>query len=76
LTEKTFEIQLFDPKWTLPSFAEKNARAWMATLSGLVIDLQDTPREVQEIAFEDGWIPHSSGSERPIVNATVAEEAK
>jgi len=48
----------------------------MAEVSGLAVDLQDTPREVHEIAFEDGWILHSSGSERPIVNATVAQEAK
>jgi hypothetical protein len=61
------------PKWTLPSFAEKSVDGGVG---GLVVDLQDTPREVHEIAFEDGWIPHSSGSERPIVNATVAQEVK
>ena len=33
----------------------------MAEVSGLAVDLQDTPREVHEIAFEDGWILHSSG---------------
>jgi len=48
----------------------------MAEVSGLAVDLQDTPREVHEITFEDGWILHSSGSEGPIVNATVAQEAK
>jgi hypothetical protein len=30
----------------------------------------------RKFAFENGGIPHSSVSERPIVNATVAQEAK
>ena len=38
--------------------AEKNPLVWMAEVNGLLVDLRDMPREVQEIAFEDGLIPY------------------
>jgi hypothetical protein len=56
--EKALETQPFDPRWTLPSLAEKNPLMWMAEVNGLLVDLRDMPREVQEIAFEDGLIPY------------------
>jgi hypothetical protein len=46
-------IQSFDPRWTLPSVTERNPLVWMAE-----VDLQVMPREVQEIAFEDGLVPY------------------
>jgi hypothetical protein len=48
----------FDPQWTLPSLVGKNPLMWMAEVNGLLVDLRDMPREVQEIAFEDGLIPY------------------
>jgi hypothetical protein len=30
----------------------------MAEVNGLLVDLRDMPREIQEIAFEDGLIPY------------------
>jgi Domain of unknown function (DUF6398) len=56
--EKTLGTEPLDPRWTLPSLAEKNPLVWMAEVNGLAVDLRDMPREVQEIAFEDGLIPH------------------
>jgi hypothetical protein len=56
--EKAVGTQPFDPQWTLPSLAEKNPLVWMAEVNGLLVDLRDMPREVQEIAFEDGLIPY------------------
>jgi hypothetical protein len=56
--EKTLGTQPLDARWTLPSLAEKNPLVWMAEVNGLVVDLRDMPREVQEIAFEDGLIPY------------------
>ena len=47
----------FDPRWTLPSMAEKNPLVWMVEVNGLLVDLRGTSREVQEIAFENGLIP-------------------
>jgi hypothetical protein len=56
--ERALGTQPFDPQWTLPSLAEKNPLVWMAQVNGLLVDLRDLPREVQEIAFEDGLIPY------------------
>jgi hypothetical protein len=38
--------------------AGKNPLVWMAEVNGLLVDLRDMPREVQEISFEDGLIPY------------------
>jgi hypothetical protein len=42
----------------------------MAEVNGLLADLRAMPREVQEIAFEDGLIPYIP--QRRIVNALFA----
>jgi hypothetical protein len=47
-----------DPQWTLPSLAGRNPLVWMAEVNGLLVDLRDMPREVQEIAFAKGLIPY------------------
>jgi len=56
--EKAIGARPFDPQWTLPSLVEKNPLVWMAEVNGLLVDLRDMPREIQEIAFEDGLIPY------------------
>jgi hypothetical protein len=33
----------------------------MAEVNGLLVDLRDMPREVQEIAFQKGMIPYVPG---------------
>jgi hypothetical protein len=48
----------FDPQWVVPSLAERNPLTWMAEVNGLLVDLRDMPREVQEIAFAKGLIPY------------------
>jgi hypothetical protein len=45
-------------KNTLPSLVEKNPLFWMAEVNGLLVDLRDMPREIQEIAFQDRLIPY------------------
>ena len=47
-----------DPKWTLRSLAGSNPLVWMVDVNGLLVDLRDMPREVQEIAFAKGLIPY------------------
>ena len=47
-----------DPQWTLPSFAASNPLTWMAQVNGLLVDLRTMPREVQQIAFDQGMIPY------------------
>jgi hypothetical protein len=56
--EKVLGIQPFDPQWMLASLVEKNPLVWIANVNGLLGDLRDMPREVQEIAFENGLIPY------------------
>ena len=56
--EETLGTRPLDPRWTLPSFAEKNPLVWMAEVNGLLVDLRHMPREVQEIAFAKGLIPY------------------
>ena len=31
---------------------------WMAEVNGMLVDLREMPREVQEIAFQKGMIPY------------------
>jgi hypothetical protein len=48
-----------DPTWMLQSFVDQNPLVWMAEVNGLLADLRDMPREVQQIAYEKGMIPIS-----------------
>ena len=56
--ENALRVRLFDPGWTLPSLRDQNPLVWMAEVDGLLVDLRQMPREVQEIAFEKGMIPY------------------
>ena len=51
-------IGLFDPRWTLPSRLADNPLAWMIEVDGLVVDVRQMPRAVQEEAFRRGLIPY------------------
>ena len=50
-------------EWCLPSRLETNPLAWMIVVNGLMIDARRAPREIQEIAFEKGYIPYIPGDE-------------
>jgi hypothetical protein len=54
---RAVDAHRLNPKWSLPSLLEQNPLVWMAEVNGLLVDLRDMPREVQEIAFEKGMIP-------------------
>src|SRR3954469_10004878 len=47
-----------NPKWSLPSLLDQNPLVWMAEVNGMLVDLRDMPREVQQIAFDEGMIPY------------------
>jgi hypothetical protein len=47
-----------DPAWSLRRFIDSNPLVWMAEVNGMLVDLRDMPREVQEIAFQKGMIPY------------------
>ena len=48
----------FDPNWSLPSLLDQTPLVWMAEVNGMLVDLREMPREVQEIAFQKGMIPY------------------
>jgi len=56
--EQALAIGPLDLRWMLPSLAEKNPLTWMAEMNGFIVDLRYMPREVQEVAFAKGLIPH------------------
>ena len=51
-----------DPQWYRPSKMENNPLAWMIMVNGLVVDVRQMPRDVQEIAYEKGLIPYLPGT--------------
>jgi hypothetical protein len=55
---QALKISPLNPEWALPSLIEKNPLVWMAEVNGILVDLREMPREVQEIAFEKGMIPY------------------
>jgi hypothetical protein len=52
------KIRSFDPKWTLPSLLDENPNVWILEVNGLLMDIRNTPRELQEAAFAKGLIPY------------------
>jgi hypothetical protein len=54
---KMLKITPMNYEWTLPSRMADNPLIWMLQVNGLMMDVRDAPREVQEIAFEKGLIP-------------------
>ncbi|MEJ0018549.1 MAG: DUF6398 domain-containing protein [Acetobacteraceae bacterium] len=46
------------PEWMLSSLVAENPLVWMAKLNGFLVDLRTMPREVQQIAFDEGIIPY------------------
>ena len=47
-----------EPNWTLPSRLKDNPMAWLISVDGMVVDVRDLPREVQQMAYEKGLIPY------------------
>ena len=55
---KMLKLYPFDPKWSLPSRLDDNPMVWMLEYNGIIIDMRVAPRELQELAFEQGMIPY------------------
>jgi hypothetical protein len=61
---KMFRMHPFDHEWTLPSRMEDDPLVWMLEVNGLMMDVRQAPREVQEIAFNKGLIPYIPADRR------------
>ena len=46
------------PLALLPSRLDDNPMVWMLQVNGFMVDVCKAPREVQEIAFNQGLIPY------------------
>ena len=53
-----FNMYQMDPHWCLPSLLDENPLVWFMQVNGLIVDVRDMPREVQEIAYQKGLIPY------------------
>ena len=57
----TLGMEQFDPDWCLPSLLDNNPLAWMLIVDGVIVDVRYAPRELQEFAFNHGFIPYIPG---------------
>lgn len=55
--QEIMDIVPFDPEWTLPSRIFDNPFAWLVSIEGVTVDLREAPRELQELAYNEGVIP-------------------
>jgi hypothetical protein len=49
------------PEWMLASRLDKSPLVWMLEVNGLMVDVRQMPLEVQEIAYQKGFIPYIPG---------------
>jgi hypothetical protein len=52
------DMRQMDPNWFLPSKLDKNPMAWMISVDGFILDARSVPREIQEVAYVQGFIPY------------------
>jgi hypothetical protein len=55
---KMFDMHQFDPNWTVPSMMDENPMIWFVSVDGIIVDIRREPREIQEIAYQQGIIPY------------------
>lgn len=53
-----FGLIAMHPDWCVASKLEANPLVWMLSVNGMIVDIRHMPREVQEIAFDQGLIPY------------------
>jgi len=51
------DITTLDPDWCTPAMLVDSPLVWMFDVGGLVMDIRDTPRKMQEEAYRLGLIP-------------------
>lgn len=51
------KISYFSHQWTLPSRLDDSPVAWVISYNGFMVDARDLPRDIQEIAYQKGFIP-------------------
>ena len=56
---KMFRMFPYCREWTVPSVYKKYPLSYLVKVNGMIVPIWMLPREVQEIAFEQGIIPFS-----------------
>jgi hypothetical protein len=59
---RVLNLHLFDPSWSLQSLLDKNPLVWMLQVNGVILDIREAPRHIQEIALARGLIPYLPGN--------------
>ena len=57
IIREQLDITTLDPDWCTPAMLADNPLVWMFDVGGFVMDIRDTPRQVQEEAYRQGLIP-------------------
>ncbi len=57
IIREKLDITTFDPDWCTPAMLADNPLVWMFDVGGFLIDIRETPRQVQEEAYREGLIP-------------------
>ena len=52
------DIDRMDPEFSIQKLNADNPFLWLLSVNGIPVDVRDTPREVQELAFRQGLIPY------------------
>ncbi len=55
---KALDLMPFDPRFCIASLVDGNPLIWILSVNGIMVDVRNMPREVQETAFEKGLIPY------------------
>ena len=58
LIRDMFDMHRLDPEWCLPSRMDDNPLLWVLEVNGLLVDIRQAPRPIQEKAFRKGLIPY------------------
>ena len=59
------DMNRMDPRWMLPELAEKNPMVWFLSVNGYMIDIRRAPLELQQEAFDRGFIPYVPALRQP-----------
>jgi hypothetical protein len=55
---RKLDVSRMDPRWSTREMVEHNLLAWMVQdQHGMIYDLRQAPREIQEAAYRQGLIP-------------------
>ena len=55
---KALKTNRLDPTWSLRSLVDRNPLNWMIQMDGFIVNIRNAPRQVQQFASDNGFIPY------------------